>query len=105
MSLISLPTLDWRQADDGVFVATLAGEYAGFVDLTPGGAHAYSNQAVHLGSHHGLDDARAAVAASVVGPSSRPAPLPRPLRIRRRGTMVAPATRRIEGKTRWPLAP
>lgn len=86
MISISLPALDWRQADDGVFVATLAGEYAGFVDVGSDGADAYSSRAVHLGRHDAVDAARAAVAASHFEPASPPARLHRPLRMFRRGT-------------------
>jgi cold shock CspA family protein len=81
--------LDWRQADDDVSVATHAGEYAGFIDITPFGVQAHSALGEHLGVHDTHDAARAAVAASL----TRPAPAPRramlftrPLRTRRRGT-------------------
>lgn len=86
MTSTSLPALDWRQADDGVFVATFAGEYAGFVDVGSRGVRAHSSRAVALGLHESIDAARAAVAASVAEPAPRPAPLHRPLRTRRRGT-------------------
>ncbi len=82
----SLPAPDWRQADDGVFVATVAGEYAGFVEVGARGVSAFSSRAVPLGTHETVDAARAAVAASLSEPATRPARLPRPLRIRRRGT-------------------
>ncbi len=87
--VLTRAVLDWRQADDDVFVATHAGEYAGFVDVTLRGIHAHSALGEDLGAYDTHDAARAAVAASV----TRPAPAPRramlltrPLRIRRRGT-------------------
>lgn len=89
LSPFPLLALRWRQADDGVFVATVGDEYAGFVDLTPHGAHAHSARGTDLGYHRTVQDARAAVAASIpdiAPPVTRPAPLHRPHRIRRRGT-------------------
>jgi cold shock CspA family protein len=81
--------LDWRQADDAVFVATSAGEFAGFVDLMPDGARAHSARGIDLGMHGSAADARAAVAASASSPFpslAHSAPHKRPRRIRRRGT-------------------
>ncbi len=79
------PALAWRQADDDVFVATRADEYAGFIDVTPQGFHAYGARGEDLGLHTTPDLARAAVAASVAS-STTASSLHRPHRIRRRGT-------------------
>jgi cold shock CspA family protein len=92
LSLSPADALDWRQADDGVFVATSAGEYAGFIDLTGSGAHAHSARGTDLGLHADIAAARAAVAASA-SPTpafARSARHHRPLRIRRRGTHGRP---------------
>jgi cold shock CspA family protein len=92
----SRPPLDWRPADDDVFVATSAGEYAGFIGITPLGHEAHSARGEFLGLHPTRDLARSAVAASLTrtAPSpTGPAHLNRPLRTRRRGTT---------GRTRGP---
>jgi cold shock CspA family protein len=105
------PSLDWRQADDDVFVATSAGEYAGFVGITPIGFEAHSAQGESLGVHGTRDSAHAAVAASVthvaLSPAGTARPI-RPLRTRRRGTPVAsrgPKSRRKDtmatGTVKW----
>jgi cold shock CspA family protein len=83
------PALGWRQADDDVFVATIAGEYAGFVAVTSRGYEAHSAHGAHLGDHVTHDLASAAVAASVAVLAPAPAHhvrLMRPLRTRRSGT-------------------
>jgi len=86
----SRPPLDWRPADDDVFVATSAGEYAGFVGLTPRGYEAHSARGEDLGVHATRELASAVVTASVtrVAPSQTGRPLHsiRPLRTHRRGT-------------------
>jgi cold shock CspA family protein len=82
-------TLDWRQADDDVFVATGGGEYAGFVAITPLGFEAHSARGELLGIFEVRELAHAAVAASVTRTVSTPAGITRlirPLRTRRRGT-------------------
>ena len=82
-------TLGWRQADDDVFVATVAGEYAGFVAVTPRGFEAHSADGADLGDHVSRDLASAAVEASVGALTPAPAHhmrLIRPLRTRRSGT-------------------
>ena len=105
------PTLDWRQADDDVFVATAAGEYAGFVGVTPLGYEAHSARGESLGVHDTRDSAHFAVATSADRSTSTPAgharPI-RPLRTRRRGTPVAsrgPKSRRKDtmatGTVKW----
>jgi len=99
------PAPSWRQADDDVFVATIDGEYAGFVGVTSSGVEAQTSRGEHLGVHRSLDLARAAVAASLIRPAVAPAGHPRPRPSGRRGTTVARAARNTRGKTRWPLAP
>jgi cold shock CspA family protein len=112
MHFIARPgALDWRQADLDVFVATRDGEYAGFVDVTSFGAHAQSARGTDLGLHGSLDAALAAVESSVlppVPPVTRPAPLDRPHRTRRRGTpgrFRGPKSRRKDtmatGTVKW----
>ncbi len=59
--------VDWRQADDDVFVATRAGEYAGFVHGTLRGYAAQSATGADLGVFATLSEAQDAVA-------DRPAP-------------------------------
>jgi len=88
--------LAWRQADDDVYVATRADEYAGFIDTTARGFRAHGPRGEDLGLHPTRDHARAAVAAGptrprAVGttplPLSTPTPVTtRPHRIRWRGT-------------------
>jgi len=90
------PPLDWRQADHDVHVATSAGEYAGFVCVTPAGIEAHGARGEHLGVHATREDAARAVAASLpTSPLSRTHVVrhQRPLRTRRSGT---------RGRTRGP---
>ncbi|MET0297037.1 MAG: hypothetical protein ABW024_06520 [Microbacterium sp.] len=70
-------TLDWHQADDGVSVATSAGEYAGFVDATPHGYAAHGARGQDLGLHDSRDSARAVIAASATRPAPAPLRAPR----------------------------
>ena len=81
--------LDWRQADDDVFVATAAGEYAGFVAVASHGYEAHSALGTPLGVHMTHPEASAAVAASMATHTITPAhhvrPT-RPLRARASGT-------------------
>ena len=95
LTSVTIPTsasrqpLDWRPADDDVFVATSAGEYAGFVSTATQGFEAHSARGEDLGVHRTRDLARAAVAASVTHVAPTPAGPPRltrPLRTLRRGT-------------------
>jgi cold shock CspA family protein len=95
LTTVTIPTpssrqpLDWRPADDDVSVATAAGEYAGFVAVTPVGYEAHSARGEELGLHESRDLARAAVAASITHAARTPAGPPRltrPLRTLRRGT-------------------
>gem|GEM_PF-82293 len=89
-------SLDWRQADDDVFVATSTGEYAGVVFVTPTGFDAHSARGERLGVHETRAAAAHAVAASVTHvPLSGTHVVPhlRPLRTRRNGT---------RGRTRGP---
>jgi cold shock CspA family protein len=94
---IPLPLLAWRQADDDVYVATHAGEYAGFTDATPHGVRAHGPRGEDLGIHATADHARAAV-ASLASPSLTPAAAHiRPRRIRGRGApgcFVGPKNRK-----------
>jgi cold shock CspA family protein len=81
--------LDWRQADDGVFVATAAGEYAGFVAVSPAGFEAHSAHGSPLGVHATRDLASAAVAAAMFPrtiSTAHEVQLTRPLRARASGT-------------------
>jgi len=88
--------LDWRQADDDVFVAMAHGEYAGFVSLTVLSHTAHGPRGEFLGEYPSSDEARVAVDAhhDLAVPVSSAAPhLARPFRIRRNGTT---------GRTRGP---
>ena len=81
--------LDWHQADADVFVATAAGEYAGFVAVGSHGFEAQSALGSPLGVHSTQPQASAAVAASFASHTVSPAPharLTRPLRARASGT-------------------
>jgi len=88
------PALDWRQADDDVFVATSAGEYAGFIGVTVRGYEAHSARGEDLGTYGTRDDAAAAVAQAFTAArtgarttgSPRLARITRPLRTLRSGT-------------------
>ncbi|RLK52970.1 hypothetical protein C7474_0932 [Microbacterium telephonicum] len=51
-----------------MFVATIAGEYAGFVGVTARGVEAQTARGEDLGVHDTVELARAAVAASAVRP-------------------------------------
>ena len=83
MILLTSHEVTWRQADHDVYVATVLGEYAGFVHDTDAGARACGAQGQDLGIHVDLDAARAAVTAAPAGSASTHT---RPRRIRRRGT-------------------
>jgi len=88
--------LDWRQADHDVFVATSAGEYAGFVHIVPAGFEAHSARGENLGVFADRTVAAHAVAASITRTPrirTRGVPHLRPLRTRRSGT---------PGRTRGP---
>ena len=104
------PDLIWRQADDDVYVATSAGEYAGFIGVLPHGYEAHSAQGALLGLHDTRDAAGAAVEASAYRdtPAVVSSRSHRPLRTRRRGTPVAsrgPKSRRKDtmatGTVKW----
>jgi cold shock CspA family protein len=82
-----IQALAWRQAAEGLFVATVAQEYAGFIDATPRGIRAHGSRGEDLGTHRSVGLARAAITASLDSPTSTATPIThRPLRIRRRGT-------------------
>jgi cold shock CspA family protein len=83
----------WRQADDGLFVATISHEYAGFIDATPRGVRAHGSRGQDLGVHPTPELAREAVAGGASAAASidwlvaTPSRVThRPHRIRRRGT-------------------
>lgn len=82
------PQLAWRLADDGIHVATLADEYAGFTDFTAHGIRAHGARGEDLGVHASDDLARDAVAAAMTLPENpwAMAHTTRPYRIRRFGT-------------------
>lgn len=63
---LAAPDLTWRQADDDLFVATLDGEYAGFVGRTSGGFEAHSGRGGHLGTHRHSAEAAAALNAQIL---------------------------------------
>jgi len=90
LTLSPSPTiLHWRQAADDVYVATVAGEYAGFVAATADGYEACGALGIPLGLYDTHEVAKAAVAASATLPALPPAHLVRavrPLRTRRSGT-------------------
>jgi hypothetical protein len=78
MSIIH-ESLDWKQADDDVHVATRDGEFAGFVEFD-GTAHLVrDNHGTELGSFGTLADARRALEGG-----ARPDGHPLRLRLRRR---------------------
>lgn len=73
----SAPALAWQQADDDVFVATLNGEYAGFVAAGADGYDAHTGRGLDLGAHSTAGGAASALAASVAPAAvSAPAALP-----------------------------
>jgi len=88
--LLPVSHVDWRQADDDVFVAARAGEYAGFVGLTSQGYEARGGRGEDLGIHSDRHEAMAAVAASLdpapIAPAATRRRIPRPRRSLRRGT-------------------
>ncbi|GAA3629851.1 hypothetical protein GCM10022200_10720 [Microbacterium awajiense] len=101
--------LDWRQADDDVYVATTAGEYAGFVGVTASGFEAHSAIGADLGVHPTRELAFDAVdVASHFAKASRPARSLRPSRTFRGGApgrSRGPSTRRKDtmatGTVKW----
>jgi len=103
--------IDWRQADADVFVATVLGEYAGFVTVTVSGVTAHGPRGEDLGSHASSTLARSAVdalhARALHAPSAAEH-LARPHRTRRRGTtgrIRGPKSRRKDtmatGTVKW----
>lgn len=56
--------LNWKQADDDVYVATRDGEFAGFVELDVDVHVARDNHGTELGSFATLADARRALEGS-----------------------------------------
>jgi hypothetical protein len=83
----------WRQADSEVLVATIDGEYGGFIVLGSEGVDAHGPLGENLGRHASADLAKATVeearetsTSRAVSRSRGPFRLTRPLRTRRRGT-------------------
>lgn len=101
-SFTSAPSgsLAWRQADHDVFVATVAGDYAGFIAAVDDGYEAHSARGHLLGVHSTRALAMSAVGVGILpsrprghGESVRTAPTParltrtpRPFRTQRNGT-------------------
>lgn len=77
----SAPSLVWRQADADFYVATLDGQYAGFVTTgsAPATFDAESGHGADLGTYASADAAAVAVAAA-----ARPVPPRRAARPQRR---------------------
>lgn len=74
-SILSAP-LQWRAADDDVFVATSAGEYAGFVGATPRGFEAQGARGQRLGVYITRDLAHTAVSSAASAPIPANTPVP-----------------------------
>lgn len=68
----SAPALAWQQADDGVFVATLNGEYAGFVAANADGYDAHTGRGLDLGAHATAGGAASALADSMASAAAAP---------------------------------
>ncbi|MGU3358143.1 hypothetical protein ACLBWJ_12890 [Microbacterium sp. M4A5_1d] len=88
----SAPALVWRQADADFFVATLDGQYAGFVTTgsAPATFDAESGHGADLGTHASPDAAAAAVAEA-----ARPASARRNARPPRRRTRGPASPQRV----------
>ncbi|WP_147374419.1 hypothetical protein [Microbacterium sp. AG238] len=88
----SAPSLVWRQADADFFVATLDGQYAGFVTTgpVPTTFDAESGHGADLGTHESLEAAAAAVAGA-----ARPATPRRGARSQRRRARGAVPPQRV----------
>lgn len=63
--------LAWRQADAGVFVATKAGEYAGFVTVEQNTHIVHDSHSRRIGSYPTLAAARQALVDATRPPSRR----------------------------------
>lgn len=83
--------LRWKQADHDVHVATLHGEYAGFVAGSGGEYALHGPQGQPMGVFAALRDARAALQARLAPPAAPPAP---------RHARPAAARRRAHGRPR-----
>ena len=109
LSASPLP-LQWRQASHDVHVASVAGEYAGFVALTTTGYEAHGRRAEQLGRFPSRECAQSAVADAAEA-DLEAASLPtttRPRRFRRRGApgrSGGPSNRRKDtmatGTVKW----
>ncbi|MFS0712400.1 hypothetical protein ABC195_00845 [Microbacterium sp. 2P01SA-2] len=89
---LSAPSLVWRQADADFFVATLDGQYAGFVTTgsLPATFDAESGHGADLGSH-----ASPGAAAAAVAEAARPAIPRRGARAQRRRARGAGTPQRV----------
>ena len=92
-ALAASPTLVWRHAADDVHVATVDGEFAGFVVEAHGRFIAHNAHSRRLASTATVGDARAVVATASAPPRSVRRLSRRPARIRPRGDAVAAVTR------------
>jgi len=85
--VLSEPVADefaWRQADENVFVATNAGEYAGFVTVEQDTHIVHDNHSRRVGSYSSLAAARQALVDATRPPSRRRERLRRRILDRRR---------------------
>lgn len=64
-----VPVLAWRQADEDVFVATNAGEFAGFVTVDRNTHIVHDNHSLRIGSYPTLAAARQALVDATHPPS------------------------------------
>lgn len=78
------PDLSWRQADEGVFVATNHGEYAGFVTVEQNVHVVHDSLSRRIGSYPTLSAARQALTDATRPPSRRRERLRRRILARRR---------------------
>jgi len=103
--------LDWRQADHDVFVATAAGEYAGFIARAESGFTAHGPLGQALGLYASVESAQHALTElredNTTASAEHPR-LTRPRRIRRLGTIgrtSGPKSRRKDtmatGTVKW----
>ncbi len=112
---------EWRQADDNVHVATLAGEFAGFVTAGDGRFVLHNAHARQLGAFPSLEEARCALLSTEPSPTASSStesspmalsaqhPTMRPRRYLRRGTLGrirGPKTRKKDddmatGTVKW----
>ena len=84
-SIITAPNeaLEWKQASDDVFVATRAGEFAGYVAVQSENHTTFDNTGRELGTFTELGDARRALTAPLSARRGRLSSLMRGVRRRR----------------------